>query len=274
MVCLFREKMKNDLGKLARRAVVVSAALVAIGCGGGGGGGGGTSPPPPFQASGAQGGWTGTLGTGVTYNLFVLDDSSFWLFYDTAAGSNNVRGLMQGAGAVNGANLNVTALKNFDFVSDTSVDGAFAGSFTTRTAINGLLTFPSAPMQNTSVGTGAFASVYETTPVVVANIAGTYPSVTLRRIGPETTANIAISNVAGVGTFVMNITGGCIITGTVTPRPTGNVFVLNGQWGAAPCNPANTAFSGHIFLLPPNQLTVWWVDAARANAYVASGIRQ
>jgi hypothetical protein len=275
--------MNNIRFRLAYAAALV-VSVAACGGGGGSGGDGGTlvqgpgpTTPPP-NASGPAGLWTGTLSNGREYNIYVLDDNTTWIFYSPGAGQGTIRGLMQGNGSASTANFTVSNLKDFDLVADTVNDAQLSAAYQARTAFGGQITYPSNNALNVAVpitsGASNYSTLYDATPAV-SEVAGTYTNATLQTVGPEDFANI---NVAANGTFAIATASGCVITGSLAPRSSGNVFNVTGSFGNAPCATPGVAFSGNAFFLPrradnQKQLTLWWTNGARTNAYVIAGTR-
>lgn len=266
-----------------RNGSVVCIAVALAACGGGGGSGGsGAGPLTPLvtpqlsQAVDAEGAWAGSLADGRKYNLFVLDDKSTWLFYSPSATDETTRGIVQGAGTVTGANLTVSAAKDFDFTADTTADAVLSTSYVTASTISGTVTYPAAPARNASVQSGSYAAIWLLSPDFTA-LAGTYAGATVKTVGADDVASVVVTTTSSSGAVTMTLNSGCVITGTLTARPRGNAFGFAGTWGAAPCPTPGLAISGYGFLLQPSsglkQLTIWWTNTARSNAWVVFGAR-
>jgi hypothetical protein len=222
----------------------------------------------------AEGAWSGSLSDGRQYNLFVFDDRSAWLFYTPAAGDDSTKGIVQGAATVAGGNLSVTAAKDFDVIADAVADAAIASTYVTASTISGTITYPSLAARNVSIQSASFAAVWLLNPDVTA-LSGTYAGASLKTVGADDVATMAVTTTGSVGATTIALSNGCLINGTLARRSRGNAFAFAGRWGGPPCATPGLAIDGYAFLLQPvngvKRLTVWWTDAGRSNVWVLFG---
>jgi hypothetical protein len=209
------------------------AAFTLAGCGGGGGDSGGSqSSNPPVSAQGA---WQGTSSTGYTLNLIALENNEMWaIFGNQTTNALLVVGFDKVVGTITGNTFNGTGREYY--YNGTTAAGTVKATITPNTSIVGTV--------SSSIGSASFS----TTPIPQANfdynraaqitdIFGSWTGTLLNGSG----AVVSVSNTGNIA----GSSGGCIFSGTATPRPSGkNIFNVSLNFGTVPCALPNQTVSG------------------------------
>lgn len=212
---------------------VIAPVVLAFGLACGGGGGSSTPPAPsPFE-----GPWIGSMystktGTSVTAVALILANGSV-----RYVGSNGIQGVgsVTGTAAAFQSSGTIYAPTGYTFVGGgTTSSYALAGTGTSGVSMSGTYT--------ASVDAGTFTFLYDTAadyaqPVVMANVAGTFQSIT------TTSGYSTQGRLTSAGGFSGSDAFGGSFTGTLTPVDAAkNAFTVAITY-SAPGIPA-TAFNG------------------------------
>lgn len=195
------------------------------------------STPQPESTSPLTGLYKGVTSNGRAVAGIVLDDNSFYAIYSGVNNPSVTGGAVQGTVRAAAGSFSVT-----DAV-DVNIEGlgtsvvTVSGTYSEKQFTKGVITYP-ATSQTLSF-TGNYSSDYETTPML-STIAGTFVGSANTSIGSE---GVRLS-VSGSGDVTGKSDGGCQFTGSVKPRPSGNVYVTTFQLGAAPCSIPGASLTG------------------------------
>lgn len=212
--------------------------LALLGCGGGGGGGTPAPQPPPASAGVFEGPWRGTLqshsGGSVTATALLL--ASGEMRYVASNGIQAV-GTVSASGTSATGTGTLYAPTGYLFPGNVaSTSFSLAGSGTGGASLSGTYTSP--------VDSGTFAFTYDAgaayaSPVVLANVAGTYSSTTTSSgypISGRLTSSGALSGSDVYGSF----------TGTLTAvDPAKNAFRVSVAY--TPAGQAARTYAGLAF---------------------------
>jgi hypothetical protein len=253
-------KMKSVL------ALVAAASLVACG------GGSDTPAAPSSTGPSAEGVWSGALvgSTSNAFELLVLENGEYWGLYGTNASNVfYVNGFLQGSGTSTNGSFTSSNTRDFGFAP--AVAGSVTATYNTATpSISGTAT--SALGSITFSGGAIAGSLYTySTPASLSTITGAW---SLTDLGGE---GVSL-NVAANGALTANSSGGCTMTGSVLPRPSGkNVFNVALTFGPAPCDLAGQNVSGIAVAYPTatgaTELVVAVIDGTRTYGTTAFGTR-
>lgn len=251
--------------QLTFAAVAVVGFLA--GCGGGG------SDAPSTSAATAEGAYSGAITNSTTASAFsavVLDDGQVWALYgNNVGGSLLVLGLLQGQGASNNGAFTSTTIKDFGaspvvsmslnatYVAGASVVGAFTTARGASIGINGIAIPPANFNYNSAAS--------------LVNVMGNWNM-------SSTSGNAIALNIAASGAFTGTATGGCTLSGSLSPRPSGkNVYNVQMTIGPAPCAlPGFTGGGIGIYSTLANgshQLILASVDSSRTYGSASFGTR-
>ena len=209
-------------------AVLVVAALLA-GCGGGG-----ESPAP--AAATAEGLWVGSTDTNQSLTGIVLDEGTCYILYSPPGEDSLFAGYLHGTGTWSGGT----------FVSDNARDFNFRGLGVSTADISGAFTQKQTFAGTVAYGTGrgltfsaSYDANYEALPLLSV-LAGSFTGQ-----GADATGLVNTTlSVSPAGTITGITTAGCTATGTVAPRPHGNIFDLSLTFGPTPCGTPNQTLTG------------------------------
>ena len=247
------------------RWLLVAATAMLLACGGGGGGG----DSVPAVTARLEGLYEGAL-TGSTTNsalsTVILEDGQYWGLYGSKVGGTFlVTGFVQGQGTSSNGTFSSTNLRDFG-VNPAGV-GSIVGTYSPGQTFNGTIvsgiatvTFTGAPVSNFNYNTAANVSA----------ISGNWNASTL-------TGGGAALGISANGSFAVNI-GGCISTGTLTPRLSGkNIFDVTATIGTAGCaNPGGRVVGialTYLLTTGQRQFQLTAVDAARTQSVVLFALR-
>jgi hypothetical protein len=232
--------------QLINLALVSASALAVVACGGDDGD---TTTVPtttvpttttaPTSTETAEGLWVGTTDSNRTVTGLVLDDGTYYVLYSQVGNPTIVGGVVQGSGTSNNGSFTSTDARDFNMEGMGVLDATVSASYTVRQSLGGTVMYGSGDA-TTFVTT--YDSQYDLTPSLAA-LAGAYGGQVALSQGVEY-ADVTISEsgtVTGVGM------SGCTLTGSVSPRSSGNVFNISITFGPAPCYFAGQTFTGHAY---------------------------
>lgn len=253
-----------------RSAFTWLAALAAAGLLSACGGGGDDSPSGTGGAAITEGAYGGTItgGSASAFQMLVLDSGEVWAMYGVqGASSFAVSGFVQGT--INASNGSFTSSGMKDFGTTPATTATVSGTYTSAPAISGNWT--AAGVTATFSGGPIAGSTYNyNTAAAVSSVAGAW---NLTSIYGDSVALTIQSN----GSFSADDGTGCIVSGSLSPRPGGkNVFNVSVTFGAG-CNPPGATGSGIAVAYPLNngqtQLVVGLVESSRTAGTAVFGVR-
>lgn len=221
------------------------------------------------KTSAVQGGYTGKLSNDRDITMLVLEDDQFYSIYGNLTnGSFAPKGFMHANGKASNGSFTASDLK--DFATDgTAYLGSLSASYAAGANLNGTvasgsstITFTSAVIKSSLYNYGNAAST--------ADINGNWTLSDLQ--------GVAVDLKIGLDGGITASSGGCAVSGTVTPRASGkNVFDLALTFGAAPCRFANQTMKGiainYLAASGKRQLMLAAMDSARNNGVAYGGLR-
>jgi hypothetical protein len=193
-------------------AVLASAALVTA-CGGGGDDQQVVQPPAVPALDGLYDGKAGTR----EFSALVLDDGRVYTIY-TNQGATRIGGVVVARGNASDGKYVSTVMKDFSIEGEAIGSGAIAATYVPKASFNGTTTYMTAGFTGHTFA-GTYNKSYELAPSVAA-IAGTYNAAFLASTGDGGASSLRIASDGTLSTSEP----GCATTGTIAPRPKGNVF--------------------------------------------------
>lgn len=246
---------------------ILGASLIALtiaACGGGSGGGNGGSQPVANQDP--QGFWTGTSSgsSAGTFNLgsVVLENGEFYTMFS----QNGIAyGIDYGTGTVSGTSISGN-LQEFYIPTNSVIAGTISATFTPKSTLQGSARYTNGVTTNF---TTTYNASYDT-PASLSAVTGLYTG------NYYTGAPVSLS-ISSNG-VVSGSSTNCIITGTVTPRPTGkNVYNAALNFSGSQCAPGQGSASGIGVLNVINGVTYLYtagLNPAKTNGFFWIGRKQ
>jgi hypothetical protein len=240
-------------------------AAILTGCGGGG-----DSPAAP--ATSPEGVYSGSITSSTVASAFstvVLEDGQVWTIYgNTVGGVLVVNGLIQGQGTSSNGTFTSSTMK--DFGASPALAATLNATYVQGASLAGTITEAGGSIGFSGTATPATTFDYNT-PAQLSNVVGAW---TLS----STSGNTIALTVSATGAFTGTATGGCSVSGTFTPRPSGkNIFNFQMTIGPAPCTLAGWTGGGiAIYSTLANgshQLIVGSADASRTYGTASIGTR-
>lgn len=259
--------MRQDFGRLIRAGAMAVSVIAVAGCGGGGG-----DTPAPAPATTAEGTYRGTITNSPSASAFsaiVLEDGQFWTAYGNSVGGGLVvSGLIQGQGTSSNGSFTSSTVKDFGAVP--ALAGTLSATYVSGVSLSGTITAGGSTVGFNGTAVPAAEFNYNA-PASLSSVVGNW------NLSSTSGDAIALA-VAANGTFTGTATGGCSVSGTVAPRPSGkNVFNIQFTNGPAPCELPGWSGGGiGLYTTLSNgthQLTVAVVDVSRTYGSVAFGTR-
>jgi hypothetical protein len=156
--------------------------------------------------------------------------------YSTTANPVVIGGIVQGNGTSSSGSFSSANARDFNLEGLGVLNATVSASYNSRQSLNGSISYTAG---GTTTFTSTFNADYDTAPSFAA-LSGTYAGQVAFSQGVEN-ANVTISPtgmLSGMGA------SGCTVSGTVVPRPRGNVYNLTLTFGGAPCFFANQTMNG------------------------------
>lgn len=239
--------MRLSISPLAK-AAVLSAAVAASSCGGGGGG------SSPFVAasptSTAEGLYNALTITNRVVKWLMLDDGSYYLFYNVVGKPNDLGGVVIGSATSTATTLGSSNARDFNFEGQGVRSTTLSADYVAKKSIAGTANIG-------GIGTtlsGSYDAAYESTATLSA-LSGTYVGAVAASAGVQAGAITVNGSGAMTGVWF-----GCVVTGTATPRGKGNAYDLAISFS----NLLSCSYSGQNFK------GVGYVDAANKRFYAAA----
>lgn len=256
---------------IAKTCGITSTLLLAALLAGCGGGGGSDSNPTPVSAvpSRAEGAYAGTISNGLEHSSVVLENDDYYAIYGkTLDGVFRISGFLHGSGKSLNGGFSSTDLKDF-YYTGIVLAGSLSASYVPGVSFNGSIVENGATLAFTGSAMNPVSYNYNTG-ATLGNVVGAWTISDL--VGVTSSLTVSAN-----GAFTTS-SGGCISTGTVTPRPSGkNVFDVSVKFGAVPCALAGQTAKGIGLEYPiaggKRQLMVAVENAARTSGAVYFGLR-
>jgi hypothetical protein len=212
---------------------------------------------PPLST--AEGIWRG-LAAGSLTTTIILDDGDFYIFQAVPGSPNTIEGFTQGNSTSASGVFSAFNVKSFNFVEgEVITTGTLSASYQPHKWFLG----SEKDDTGQTIWFGAhFDSMYDVVPSL-SELAGAYTG--QARFGPPFAVQ-ALSATLNASGGVGGTIGGCAFSGTITPRPRGNLYNIAVTFGSGCAFPGQT-FSGIAYLDPLMQrLMVAALNAQRSAA--------
>jgi len=202
--------------------------LSTIGCGSDSGS---TAP----VVSEAEGLYHGHTNTNRETSGIILEDGTFYIVYSVENNPDLIAGVLQGNCTTNSGNLTSSNAKDFNIEASGIYPATITASYS-ETSLNGTVSYNNG---TSSTFLTTYDSTYENTPYL-SDLAGTFNGAVAFSLGTEDAILTILPNgtLSGVGE------SGCEITGTITPRSSGDVYNVSISFGDDPCYYKNKTITG------------------------------
>jgi hypothetical protein len=211
--------------------LALALALMTTGCGKTS-----SSTPPASTAGQAQGVFSGTTSTGLSFQSIILPNDTFYAIYGTKVGNVlYVSGMMTGQGASNNGTYAATVT---DFYSSGSTfTGSLAATYVAGVSVSGTISESGNSNVTFNGAVESISSFNYGTPALLSGISGTWT-------GTLMDGSTAVVNINASGTF-SGSDSGCSFSGSITPDSSGkNFFKVSLTYGASPCLSPNQTQAG------------------------------
>lgn len=216
--------------------IVATMFLLAVMSCGGGGDEASSPPNPPTPTTSAEGLYRGITNTNRYIDGVFLDDGTFYVVYSVVNNHDFIAGVVQGNGTASAGNLSSSNAKDFNIEGLGVYPVIVTAKYVPKQSVDGTVVYNSG---NSITFTSTYDKDYEKTPSL-SDLAGTFTGWVAFSLGTED-ATVTISStgsVTGVGT------SGCVISGSVAPRSSGNVYNVSISFGDDPCYFKNQTMTG------------------------------
>jgi len=257
--------MKN--GYLLRLLAGPLNALLLAACGGGGSDSPSTQTAAPTQpvtaapanpSSSISGVFDGTINSGAPITVLMQQDGSYFLVVSDTTASHSAVGAVVGTGTLTAGSFSSSNGLDLGLVSsasETPLAVTLSASYVAQQSLNGSLSYASDGQVTTF--TSSYNSTYTTLPPLTA-LAGTYTAAMASLNASETGITLTIGK---NGTLSGQLSCGCNITSTLTPRADGMAYVANLSMAGGDNILSNKIFAGNVYL-----------DANRGRLYIVGNI--
>jgi hypothetical protein len=211
-------------------AVLALALLVTAGCGSSKSNNNtplGSTPASSSTPGQAQGVFSGTTSTGLSFQSIVIPSDKFYAIYGTTVGNVlYISGMITGQGS--SKNGTYTATVTDFYYTGTTTAGSLTATYVAGQSINGTVT-ESGNTNVTFSGTAMLSTSFNyANPASQSDITGTWT-------GTLTDGSEAMVSIAEGGSF-SGSSSGCSFTGSVTPDASGkNFFIVSLTYSGSPC---------------------------------------
>ena len=214
---------------------VLGTIAVVSGCGGGGGGSGGGS-----SSGGPDGLWHGATDTSRFVSGVVLDDGGYWVLYSQINSPGTIAGVVQGTGNGSGGNFSSSNAKDFNFEGLGILNATVSASYTENQSFDGAVSYSIGGVVNFSTD---YDASYDEQPNL-SQLAGVYSG------SVASSADIGSATVAITSGGVITGSGlsGCTGSGSIAPRPSGNVFDISITFIGIRCENGTVTVTGIAYL--------------------------
>ena len=211
-------------------ALLVFALLLIAGCGSSRSNNNtplGSTPATSSTPGQAQGVFSGTTSTGLSFQSIVIPNDKFYAIYGTTVGNVlYISGMITGQGS--SKNGNYTATVTDFYYTGTTTAGSLTATYVPGQSIKGTLT-ESGNSNITFSGTAMPSTLFNyANPALLSDITGTWT-------GMLTDGAAATVSIAEGGSF-SGSSSGCSFTGSVTPDASRkNFFTVSLTYDGSPC---------------------------------------
>jgi len=219
---------------------------------------------PLSTATSAEGRWTGTTATGRTVAGLVLEDGSYWLFYTAIGHPHILAGLVQGTGTSHSGSFGSSNTRDFNVEGSGIRAATMRGSYVPNRSFTGTIAYVTGD-------TESFTSTHDADSESAPNlnlVAGPY-------VGLRPDHHTVTMTVDSTGTLSGHATDGCTVTGTLSPRATGNVFHTSVTFGGGACRQGTETLTGvALYDTATDRLYSAALNNARSTSYLFLGTKQ
>lgn len=263
--------MSEQLTRGWRAAILAIASVLLSACGGDGEGPGkcytptepicrslGVEISQPEVRSSPVGLYRGITSNGRAVAGLILDDNSFYSIYSGINNPGVAGGAIQGTIRASGGQYTITDAVDVNLEGLGTQVAAVSGSYAPKQSINGMITYPLS--SQTVSFTANYSSDYEV-PASLSAIAGTHSGTSGSAAGSERVT----LQISSAGAITGSGSSGCALSGTISPRSTGNTYQVTVTFGAAPCRLPGASLSGIAYFDRSAGLTYTIVSPPGSN---------
>lgn len=260
--------------------------VMALGCGSGGGGGGRVgggddfpnSPSDIGPGTSAEGRWQGSTSNGRTLTGVVLDDGSYWLLYSLVGNGAVFGGVLQGRGSSQQGIFTSTDGKDFN-LDGLGINGVHINArYANKKRFDGSYEYPSNAAR---VGfTTTYDAAHDLAPTLAAiegaysGVAASFGSGALSGVRESATLTVATASGTPSTAPVSGSFGACNFSGSVSPRPRGNVYQLSLDFTGDNCDLNASTVSGVAFFdAASRRLHAAALNSARSDGFMFVGTK-
>ena len=264
----------NQQWKVICRVVAISmTALMLASCGGGSGDAVGKCYSPsgavcaavgvprsfPEPVTSPVGLYKGVTSNGRSLGALVFDDNSFYAIYSQVNNPSVAAGAVQGTVRIDQGSFSITDALDVNLEGLGTRVAAVTGSYEQKKVLAGTIAYAGTP----SVGfTANYSPDFELSPSISA-VAGRYVSTSTNAGRLETTT----MDIGNAGDITGTVTGGCVFSGTIKPRASGNAYLVSVSFAAAPCRFPGTTVNGVSYFdrTSNTAYTIAWLPGQSAS---------
>jgi hypothetical protein len=212
---------------MKRIVSILAVSLAMTHCGGGGN----TSTTNTLgsttqsTAGQAQGVYSGSTSTGLTFESIVLPNDKMYALYGTTSGTTFfISGFISGQGVSNKGSF--TASVNDYYYTGLTSSGSVTATYVPATSLNG--TLAESGLNTTFTGTAMPSAQFNyNTPATVSQVAGTWSGTFL----DGTSGSVTITSAGAI----TGSNSGCSFSGTLSPDASKNFYNLSVTFGTTNC---------------------------------------
>ncbi|HVL57290.1 MAG TPA: hypothetical protein VM491_12350, partial [Burkholderiaceae bacterium] len=220
------------------------------------------APAPAPVGTLPEGFWEGSTNTGRSLFSLVQDNGVYWMFYTGVNQPDSLSGVIHGSMTSTGTTFSSNNARDFNLEGPSVLNATISGNYAFRSTFGGTVTYPI--LNQSGTFTSTYDADYELTPNLSA-VAGTFSGESAGAEGPATVAVTAAGAVSGSS-------GPCSYSGTMAPRPRGNVYNLSVTFAGANCVLAPQTFSGAaVYNAQDRALLAVGLDPGRLNGFIFLG---
>lgn len=239
--------------------LVLCSILLITGCGDD------DSSSPPQATSEVEGLYHGTTNENRETSGIIIEDGTFYIVYSVANNPDLIAGVLQGNCTTGSGNLTSNNAKDFNIetagIYSATIAATYAGD-----SLNGTVSYNNG---TSSIFSTTYDSDYENTPSI-ADLAGTFAGEVAFPLGSEDVELTILPNglIVGIGE------SGCVISGAISPRASGNVYNVSISFGNDPCYLNNETITG-IGYYDTNTTRLWSValNGDRTDCFIFVGTK-
>lgn len=232
--------MNAQYKEIGRVAGLSLSALMLVSCGGGDEPGKCYSPTGavcsavgvprslPEPNSSITGLYRGLTSSGRTFDSLVLDDNSFYAIYSQANNPLVAAGAIQGTVRTDKADFTITDAVDFNLEGLGTRPVGVTGTYGEKQFLKGLIAYP--PSTQGVSFSANYSADFEVAPQL-STVAGRYAGTSAIPGGAETITLDIDNN----GNIAGRASSGCVFSGAIKPRTSGNAYTVTIAFGAAPC---------------------------------------